>query len=316
MTASQQHSDSQVNGDSQETGNSQAIETMILQDETNLAGLIRQIENCSSDLIGITKSSEMTKWDLPAGVSDCQWLPQVRNSFADFVYHELGGQIASVWLPLADEGLIIAARESWLSVLKKCESWQEALVTMSWENVSPQSSLNIDWSASQSFLPVLEPQGDRISNSATRQVLQQAERWLPESLNRKSPDFQAVLAGFYQWYDALHMSHEFSQAVQYTGRNKAGDYWHAIMHRREGDYSNAKYWFRNVGSHPLYPTLKKAVENLAEQSALNLPDWSPEKFVDLCSRAEPGSDHEKYARRVQALEMVLLMRHTLDDATL
>ncbi|TWT62257.1 hypothetical protein [Rubinisphaera italica] len=304
MTASQQHNDSQ------------AIETIILQDENDQAGLIQQIENCSSDLLGITKSSEMTKRDLPAGEADCQWLPQVSNSFADFVYHELGGQMASVWLPLADEGLIIAARDSWLSVLKKCESWQEALVKLRWKDVSPLSCLAIDWSNSQTFLPILEPQEDRISSEATRQVLQQADGWLPAFFNRKSPDFQAVLAGLYQWYDALHMSHEFSQSVQYTGRHKAGDYWHAIMHRREGDYSNSKYWFRNVGSHPLYPTLKKAAEDLAEHSALQLPAWSPEQFVDLCSRSEPGSDHEKYARRIQALEMVLLMRHTLDDATL
>ncbi|HCS54496.1 hypothetical protein [Rubinisphaera sp.] len=310
MTASQQHSDSQANGDSQ------AIETIILQNENDLAGLVSLVESSSSERVAITKSSSKAILNLSNDGAHCQWLPQVRKSFADFVYHELGGQIASVWLPLADEGLIIAARDSWLSVLQQCESLQEALVTMSWEDVSPQSCLNIDWPESRSFLPVLEPQEDRISNSATRQVLQQAERWLPESLNRKSPDFQAVLAGFYQWYDALHMSHEFSQAVQYTGRNKAGDYWHAIMHRREGDYSNSKYWFRNVGSHPLYPTLKKAAKDLAEQSALNLPAWSPEQFVDLCSRAEPGSDHEKYARRIQALEMVLLMRHTLDDATL
>ncbi len=304
MTTSQQHSDSQ------------ATEIIVLQHEQDLAGLIQQIESCSRERIAITKSSVTANLDLQDEESSCQWSPHVRNSFADFVYHELGGQIASVILPLADEGLIFASRDSWLSALKNCDSGEQALVTINWKEVSPQSCLAIDWSNSQSLLPVLEPHEDRISNTATRQLLQQAEGWLPGSLNRKNLDFQAVLAGLYQWYDALHMSHEFSQSVQYTGRNKAGDYWHAIMHRREGDYSNAKYWFRNVGSNPLYPTLKKAADNLAEQSSLNLPAWSPAQFVDLCSRAEAGSVHEEYACRVQALEMVLLLRHTLDDATL
>ena len=55
----------------------------------------------------------------------------------------------------------------------------------------------------------------------------------------------AVLAGLYLLYDELDESHTISQALE----TPTGSYWHGIMHRREPDYGNAKYWFRRVGDH-------------------------------------------------------------------
>lgn len=53
-------------------------------------------------------------------------------------------------------------------------------------------------------------------------------------------------AGIWLYVDDLHRSHEISQSIQ----SSTGAFWHAIMHRREGDFWNSKYWWRQVGKHP------------------------------------------------------------------
>src|SRR6187402_2363611 len=51
---------------------------------------------------------------------------------------------------------------------------------------------------------------------------------------------RACLAGLWLYHDFLGESHEISQDIH----TPTGSYWHGILHRREPDPSNSKYWMR------------------------------------------------------------------------
>jgi hypothetical protein len=129
----------------------------------------------------------------------------------------------------------------------------------------------------------------------------------------------ALRAGLFQWHDFLDESHELSQSIEGQGENQLGDYWHAIMHRREPDFSNAKYWFRQIGNQPIYRDLRQQADGiLANSSAADAPrwrarlqsgsKWDPFAFVDLCEKcaADETTELAHAARRIQYAEMSML----------
>jgi len=141
------------------------------------------------------------------------------------------------------------------------------------------------------------------------------------------PDLTALKAGVLLLGDSLDEGHRLAQSVEGEGVHAAGDYWHAIMHRREPDYSNSKYWFRRVGRHPIFARLaEKAAERLRATSSSQAEEWAsrigsneswdPFAFVDLCEHCASAADcqFETAAREIQAVEMRLLLEQTFADA--
>jgi hypothetical protein len=128
----------------------------------------------------------------------------------------------------------------------------------------------------------------------------------------------ALLAGLLQIHDFWEPSHDAAQDAEDAGESRFSAYWHGIAHRREPDAGNALYWFRRVGRHPLFDELGRAARGLLEglgEHALAARlvgpgGWNPGAMVDLCVGASAGNGRERIARRLQRLEMQLLLNDT------
>lgn len=111
-------------------------------------------------------------------------------------------------------------------------------------------------------------------------------------------------AGLWLAYGFLDESHEISQSVH----TAEGSYWHALMHRREPDHSNAGYWLRRVGTHPVHADLARAAADLGY--AGKGPGWDAFAFNDDCERHRgKGGATEELLRKVQRAEWELLFGH-------
>lgn len=127
------------------------------------------------------------------------------------------------------------------------------------------------------------------------------------------------LAGLWLFHGFLDEAHKLSQDIE----TASGSYWHGLMHRREGDFSNSKYWFRRVGDHPIFPILVDQVrqlgagaEHAAAFSALALADhWDPFRYIDLCAEAATGSKRRRFCELVQQLEWRILFDYCYHEAT-
>jgi len=116
-----------------------------------------------------------------------------------------------------------------------------------------------------------------------------------------------ALAGLWLLYDCLHESHVIAQAIE----TPTGSFWHAIMHRREGDFSNSQYWYRRAAGHPVLATLAAQAGAIvhgapADNALLKIviAGWNPIAFVDFVESAhrQGNEDRRRMARDLQIME--------------
>jgi hypothetical protein len=158
-------------------------------------------------------------------------------------------------------------------------------------------------------------------NPAARDLLQNltAQDVVSASI-RSDDDASAVLSGLWLWHDWLDESHRLSQNLH----SSSGSFWHAIMHRREGDFSNSQYWYARCANHPILRPLAVQAGDVinpfpADKSVLKLAHsgvWNADAFVDLVEAVHDKSDDPRHALAValQQLEWRMLFDHCLREA--
>lgn len=119
---------------------------------------------------------------------------------------------------------------------------------------------------------------------------------------------EAALAGLWLHSGCWDDAHSVAQDLH----TPEGSYWHAIVHRLEPDDWNSGYWFRRVGSHPVFEPLlarARAIASTFAGAGVRFGDsWDPFAFIGLCAEArkKPRSPLESLAVEVQHAEFELL----------
>jgi hypothetical protein len=95
--------------------------------------------------------------------------------------------------------------------------------------------------------------------------------------------FLLIRGALFYLFDALSEAHTIFQEA----KGDLGSYWHGMMHRREADFDNARYWFRRAGALPVFAEIHRAAANHSELMARQT-SWDPYVFTGECEQARFG----------------------------
>ena len=97
-----------------------------------------------------------------------------------------------------------------------------------------------------------------------------------------------VRGGLFYALDALDEGHRIFQEDHTT----PGSYWHGMMHRREGDFDNARYWFRRAGELPIAAGLHAAAARVSPLMARQTT-WDAYLLTGECEQAVHGAEEAR-----------------------
>lgn len=125
---------------------------------------------------------------------------------------------------------------------------------------------------------------------------------------------EACRAGLLLFNDDLDAAHRLVQDLE----SPTGAFWHAIVHRREGDFGNSNYWWNRTGEHPAFERVYLALQPLLGDSLFadepilaaaieRTKSWRPNPFVEACERAWRAENEPEALKNVQMIEMKALL---------
>ena len=111
------------------------------------------------------------------------------------------------------------------------------------------------------------------------------------------------------WHEHWTRAHEIAQDLH----TPDGSLLHAILHRREPDAWNSKYWLRSTGAHEAYGAIGDALSadgRFTNQPWLRSGRFDAVRFVDACDQADNSSSNEtdRLLRTAQEIELRTLAR--------
>jgi hypothetical protein len=127
------------------------------------------------------------------------------------------------------------------------------------------------------------------------------------SLFATAQDPNAAMAGLWLYFSCFEEAHDL---VSHSTTPEC-ELWHAILHRQEPDAGNAAYWFRKVGTHPVFSKISQAAVRILDRhpdAEFRSGKWDPFAFVAFCERArqQPGTVQERAAVEIQLAEWQIL----------
>ncbi len=105
----------------------------------------------------------------------------------------------------------------------------------------------------------------------------------------ESGDWELFCGGLLYAANALEKAHALFQEAH----SPEGAYWHGMLHRREGDFSNALYWVRRAGRIPALASLEA---------------FSPSVFIADCEAAAARGTEPPDLLELQRCEWEAMLR--------
>ena len=103
-----------------------------------------------------------------------------------------------------------------------------------------------------------------------------------------APPLALVRGALYYAVDALDECHRIFQ----EDHTDAGSYWHGMMHRREGDFDNARYWFRRAGALPIAAALHAEAARVSPLMARQTT-WDAYLLTGECEQCKHGAEESR-----------------------